>query len=107
MGFLLFLEIDLARFANSRVVLLPEVLWATHTNFDIFLTNWASYFAVVDCEDFVGFLKAGLCPDLLNQVSYCRLTAILVSPGSGNRSCVRDMVSYGIVAPRVGCLLGS
>jgi len=43
-------DVFLARFAYSRIVLLPEVFQTTHPDFDIFGAYWASYFAIGDDE---------------------------------------------------------
>lgn len=47
---ILFLEIELARFADSRVMLLPEVLYTAHPDFDVFSKDWALHPSIDDCK---------------------------------------------------------
>jgi hypothetical protein len=52
-------DIFLARFAHSRVMLLPEVFQTTHPDFDVFLADWASHFAIGNDEvSILAFLRA-------------------------------------------------
>jgi hypothetical protein len=52
-------DIFLAHFADSRVMLLPEVFQTTHPDFYIFFAHWALYFAISDDEgcSFLVFLR--------------------------------------------------
>jgi hypothetical protein len=54
----LLFESELACFANSGVMLQLEFLQTTHANLDIFVANWASYFAVIDCKIAIKILEA-------------------------------------------------
>lgn len=56
--FLFFLDIKLACFANSRIVVFHEVLFTTYAHFDEFTTNWAEHFSIDNNEAMIGILKA-------------------------------------------------
>jgi hypothetical protein len=47
-GFLLFLEINFIHFAESRIMLFQEILYAAHANLDVVITGWTSNFSIVD-----------------------------------------------------------
>ena len=82
------LSIKLARFADPGLMLLPEVLYTTHPDFDIFVTNWALHLAIVDDKTLKGVLRARYVFIItLHDVVY-RLTVALASSlfGSGKRS---------------------
>jgi hypothetical protein len=54
-GFLLFLKIDFACFADSGIMLFQEILYAAHANLDFFVTSWTSNFSIIH-DKLVGFL---------------------------------------------------
>jgi len=46
-GFLIFLKVNFARFADPRIMLFQEILYAAHPDLDVFVAGWASDFSIV------------------------------------------------------------
>ena len=57
-GFILLLEVKSTYFADSRIMLLKDVLYAAHAHPDVIAANWAWHFSINDNEVVIGTLKA-------------------------------------------------
>jgi len=90
--FFLLLDVKVACFADSWIVLLQEVLQTPHAHFDELATSWAGHLSINDSKVVIGSLvNPSECQQFTNL---CRLTIVVPapSPGSNKRSIVPDMV---------------